>query len=385
MKLLFPYLARWNSANWSRYHQLLSTLADRGHEVVVVQPPARQGTAETNYIEMPAAVASRVKLVEASMPLGFWNTRWPLDKLVKKGSYSLRLLQVVGRELRRHGSDVLLLYNLPLFPLLRAEGVFTVFDIADDLPAMLAHEAGALGPGAAWLARRLQRWMVAQADCVTVSSATLGQLVAPQAHVVTNGANLPLIAQADGAAYRARYPGPLAGFVGAFEYFVDFELVLAAAAQLPEVTFLLAGAGRAWAGVQQAVQTRGLANVHLPGPLPYREALNAMAAMDICLLPFAPGPVSDTSSPLKLFEYAALGKPIVSTSQAEFHRLGGEFIKFADTGPTWAAAIRALLADPTERAWRGAAGARAISHRYHWGRLADDFTAAVQASPRYRA
>jgi glycosyltransferase involved in cell wall biosynthesis len=378
MNILFPYLARWNSANWSRYHQLLNSLAEQGHQVVVLQPPARRNASEANYIEMLSGVESHVTLVEIPMPASFWEARWPFDKLIKKGSYSLALLSVISRELRRHQSDVLLLYNLSLAPLLKSDGVFTVFDIADDLPAMLQHEAGPLGPGAAAVARSVQRWMIQRADCVTVASATLGQLVAPQACVISNGANLRLVAQAQGAAYRERYGQPLVGFVGSFEYFFDFELVLDVAALLPQTPFLLAGAGRRWEAIRQSVRRRGLTNVHLPGPLPYREALNAMAAMDVCMMPFAPGSVAETSSPLKLFEYAALSKPILSTPQAEIRRVGHPFVIFARSATEWAEALKKLLDNEVERRWRGTAGAQIVAETYSWERLADNFAAAVQ-------
>jgi hypothetical protein len=39
MKILFPYLAKWDSANRSRYHQLLTQLCLIGHKVFVLKAP----------------------------------------------------------------------------------------------------------------------------------------------------------------------------------------------------------------------------------------------------------------------------------------------------------------------------------------------------------
>src|SRR5678815_3677547 len=39
MRILFPYLARWRSANRSRYHQLLAHLCRLGHQVFVLKAP----------------------------------------------------------------------------------------------------------------------------------------------------------------------------------------------------------------------------------------------------------------------------------------------------------------------------------------------------------
>ena len=65
-----------------------------------------------------------------------------------------------------------------------------------------------------------------------------------KAVVVPNGVCLREAAGGDGKELRARYRPPIVGYLGAFEYFVDFDLVLTAARALREVTFLLVGAGR---------------------------------------------------------------------------------------------------------------------------------------------
>ena len=62
MNILFPYLARWRSANWSRYHQLLTLLCRKGHRVYVLEPPPLPSAQETNYtdldVELPEGMVS---------------------------------------------------------------------------------------------------------------------------------------------------------------------------------------------------------------------------------------------------------------------------------------------------------------------------------------
>jgi len=55
VNFLFPYLARWRTVNWTRYHQLFTRLADRGHDVYVLQPPA-SNMPETNFQEIEVEV-----------------------------------------------------------------------------------------------------------------------------------------------------------------------------------------------------------------------------------------------------------------------------------------------------------------------------------------
>lgn len=50
------------------------------------------------------------------------------------------------------------------------------------------------------------------------------------------------------------------------------------------------------------------------GSVDYKFIRYFARRFDVALIPFAPGPIAETTSPLKLFEYFALGKPVVATS-----------------------------------------------------------------------
>jgi hypothetical protein len=50
------------------------------------------------------------------------------------------------------------------------------------------------------------------------------------------------------------------------------------------------------------------------GPVDYAILPAYARRFDVCFIPFAPGEIAQTTSPLKLFEYFALEKPVVVTS-----------------------------------------------------------------------
>ena len=146
MRFLFPYMARWHTANWSRYHQLLTALARCGHDVFVLQPPALN-LAETNYTEVEIGESDGLQISEVAVTPRLWGRRLPLEKLSKKGLYTLACRGPVRQIVARERIDVLLVYNLPQHALVRGVPCLRVFDIADDLAAMLAEELGRpLGP-----------------------------------------------------------------------------------------------------------------------------------------------------------------------------------------------------------------------------------------------
>ena len=378
MRILFPYLARWRSANWTRYHQLLGELARQGHEVLVFEPPPRPSR-ETNYTDLPIALPARLQVRETPIPSALWQRPLPLDKLVKKGLVAVLSGRSVARAVREERPDALLLYNIPQAGLVD-QPTRVVFDIADDLVTMLDFELGPLARyGPRQVAARLYRHMLDRAAVVTTCSAGLQAEMDRPAVLVPNGVARDEIAQADGRAWRAHLSTPIVGFLGAFEYFVNFDLVLDAAARLPDITFLLVGGGRAWAGVKARAAARGLANVVLPGPVPHAVGLDYVAAMDVTLIPFSRDRVSDFAVPLKLFEYMALGKPVITTPGYEIQRLAGPYVTVVQTADEMVAAVQRDLAGGAEVRARVADGQALVESQYTWDRLAQTFLRALQS------
>ena len=86
-----------------------------------------------------------------------------------------------------------------------------------------------------------------------------------------------------------------------------------------------------------------LPNVVFAGVRPYAELPNWAKAIDVCILPYIQTPLVLQSSPLKLREYLASGKAIVSVPLPETTLLG-DAVETAVDGPGFVAAIEAALA-----------------------------------------
>jgi len=385
MKILFPYLARWRSANRSRYHQLFAHLCQLGHQVYVLTAPPigiddisatdiAGGNGHDQTLPQGLTVA---ELYAPEKLRSFFSAPIRRTKLLKKGIVSLTSISQIRRIIEKERIDVLFLYNLPQAPLLRLAdqtGCRVHFDLADDLVAMMEVEDPLVsGAGGRFIARAAQERMIARASTVTVASSVLQERIKRPSLMLPNGADLAEIDRADGAACRSQVSGPTAGFVGAFEYWIDFDLILESARRLPDVQFLLVGGGRQLKRLREEVTDLGLTNVKLTGAMPYREAMNHVAAMDVCLLPFTRGAVSDGSCPLKLFEYAALRKPVVSASALEVKRIGDGWVSFADDPQEFADSIESFIADRRRAETAGAAGREMVECFYNWNNLTKQF------------
>ncbi len=115
--------------------------------------------------------------------------------------------------------------------------------------------------------------------------------------------------------------GRIVGYMGMLYAWIDYPLLEEAAHRLPETTFVLVGP---LLDPDRAAPLQALPNVIFSGQRPYAEVPSYIAAFDLCLIPFAPGKIADTTNPVKVFEYFALGKPVLSTPVAELQTYARE-------------------------------------------------------------
>jgi glycosyltransferase involved in cell wall biosynthesis len=145
-------------------------------------------------------------------------------------------------------------------------------------------------------------------------------------------------------------------------------------AAMPNARLLFVGSG--WMPDDERLLRReaerlGIAaNVEITGWLPMPEAWRHVRRASLCVSPYLPVPILRSTSPTKLIEYMALGKPVVANDhpeQADVLRESGAGIVCSWNEHEFAAAIVALLGDPERCRAMGAAGRRYVAeHRTHW-------------------
>jgi glycosyltransferase involved in cell wall biosynthesis len=116
--------------------------------------------------------------------------------------------------------------------------------------------------------------------------------------------------------------GPVIGFVGLIEEWVDTEAIEYMATKRPDWNFVVIG--RAAAKVSHLTQP----NVHLLGRKPYAELPPYMKRFDLGIIPFRLTELTRNVNPIKLREYFSAGLPVVSSDMPEV-RLYADF-EFGD-------------------------------------------------------
>ena len=124
--------------------------------------------------------------------------------------------------------------------------------------------------------------------------------------------SLPLPAPAQGLR------SPVVGFFGVLDQRFDASLIDFLARQRPAWTFLLVGRV-----VADATSLAGLPNVVMAGSVPYETVPDWARAFDICLMPYRQDAFSRSANPLKMREYLATGRAVVSVPLPEVERFGG--------------------------------------------------------------
>jgi glycosyltransferase involved in cell wall biosynthesis len=108
---------------------------------------------------------------------------------------------------------------------------------------------------------------------------------------------------------------PVVGYSGALANWFDYDLLRQVATERPELEFVLIGVS--YDGSLEASGVLELDNVHWLGLKPYQELFPYVWHFDVGTIPFKVNEITLSTSPIKLFEYMAAGKPVVTTDLPE--------------------------------------------------------------------
>ncbi|MCX7735957.1 MAG: glycosyltransferase [Candidatus Kapabacteria bacterium] len=108
---------------------------------------------------------------------------------------------------------------------------------------------------------------------------------------------------------------PIIGYYGTIAKWIDFELLIYLAKQRKEYEFVMIGL----IGDNSIYDYdfSQIKNLTFHQPVNYQDLPSYANKFDICIIPFRKYSVTEATSPIKLFEYMAMSKPIVSTDLTE--------------------------------------------------------------------
>lgn len=102
---------------------------------------------------------------------------------------------------------------------------------------------------------------------------------------------------------------PIIGYYGAMATWIDYDLINFLAKSFPEFNIVLIGPD--YDGSVKKLEN--LTNIHYIGPVDYDELPKYAVYFDLAIIPFKEGDVARSTSPIKMYEYFALGKVVLYT------------------------------------------------------------------------
>ncbi len=140
-------------------------------------------------------------------------------------------------------------------------------------------------------------------------------------------------------------PRPRAGYVGTIQGRVDLDLLTQVARLRPNVSWILLGP--VWESSDVAA-LKALPNVFLLGAKTHDRVPAYVEALDVGLIVHRDDALTASMDPLKLYEYLAMGIPVVSTPVAGIEPFT-RFVRVARTAETFAAAVDMALDEASDR------------------------------------
>jgi glycosyltransferase involved in cell wall biosynthesis len=117
----------------------------------------------------------------------------------------------------------------------------------------------------------------------------------------------------------ARLPRPIIGYSGLISKRLDLDLLEYIAIKHSEWSIVLIGATDERWCVQQLTRLKQMKNIYFLGLKDVKEVPYYVKEFDVCLVPYVIDKETENLSPLKLYDFMATGKPIVTTDFPTAH------------------------------------------------------------------
>jgi len=284
--------------------------------------------------------------------------------------------------------DVILSTNiLPSFAANFA-GVPVVFDYLDHLEesASIYYPGTLFGQIVKRVVSFITRYNLRHArSVITVTnelSGFLRELGVKNIAVIPNGVDTRVLKPmpAEEARSSLNLKGPVIGYVGSLEHWVDLETVVQALPGL-DVTLLVVGPGLFTdygSLIKKLAEDLGVADrVVFTGAVKYSELSRYISAMDIGLNPLKMMKKNEYAAGGKVFNYLACGRPVLSSRMISLERLLGDEIYYYDDVESFIIQAKRILRtkQPDEKY-------RLLAERYDWINLSLSYKEILERSAR---
>lgn len=355
---------------WPTFHRrpMIEALARQslGHAVILcINPVISSRGAIAQLARRPTQkllLFGRVKRLTANLYVGtpvVWHAgkkqRWQIKNSNGWKMISRQIQNIIDKIVPNSESVISWIYRPEqVFCLGLAKEKFAVYECYDEYS--LSHIDGTVIPGAEEKEERL----IKKVDLVFTTAHSLFESRKgkhPNVHYAPNGVDFALFNKINSnklgiASDLKKMPSPRIGYIGNLSGRIDFRLLEKIAKYNASWSLILVGP------FEQEVKDSMITlmrqpNVHYLGYKPYREMPEYLKGFDVCILPFKKHTWNEYSNPLKLWQYLAAGKPVVSSRIKEMEQYK-KLIYLAENADEFSKLIKLVtFSDNSERVAKG--------------------------------
>lgn len=314
MNILFFGGHYWDRGAWFRKQQFALRLSRKGHKVFYVEESKsiiRKSRGDKNdfFNTIYQKINDNLFIITPSCLFPYPSNYFT------RNTYNIKLLFDIERILKYENVRNYILWTNKIEISTRFHKInkTKILDICDDLP--LYHKLGGNEKEYKSTSRFFEL-AFKLADVPIVSAYKLKEkynyLTKKDVIVIPNGHNINLdeIKNYTLPEDIKNIPPPIIGFLGTLFHFIDDELLEYLIKSRPNYNFVFVG------DVDSSFPTykiQNYSNVFIIGRKPKESIPSYIKYFDVCLNPFKVHEVNDSVNPVKVFEYLAMKKPVIST------------------------------------------------------------------------
>jgi glycosyltransferase involved in cell wall biosynthesis len=266
---------------------------------------------------------------------------------------------------------------------MKSIGVETIYDIADNNPEMIRNSPQIPYPlrpvGGFFGDMMLRRNIRIARRIIYVTTAIKESCHIPEhkSNCIPNGVDTSLFRNHPSEQLRKELglTGKFViGYVGVLREWVKLEPIFTVVRQLEEshseLRVLIVGQEGRFQENKDLAKAYGIADkVIFTGTVPYAQVPGYISCMDVCTVPFEKNRVTNDPCPLKLFEYMACERPVISALEI---MSAGNNILHAFSTEEYRNRILELYGDQALRRTLGTEGRRFVEQNYDWVKISSN-------------
>ena len=304
--------------------------------------------------------------------------------------YSIKTIKNILEKIDYKDFDIHYNYNTLISGYITARyfknaGINTIYDIADDLPGMIRtspqiHDL--LKPIGGFVGDLAVKRNINISKKVTFTTDSLRdscEIPISKSIIIPNGVDIELFRKLPQDEMKNELGinnSFVVGHVGVLREWLDFEALFTAVSELRkslDIKMLIVGGGIGYEENVKLAEKYGLQeNIVFTGTVPYSQIPKYISCMDTCVIPFKLDSVSQNSLPLKLFEYMACEKPVISSRVEGIMAAVNNNVLYASSAEEYKSKILELSNNEDLREKLGSEGRKIVEREYDWSRIASE-------------